>query len=79
MKKSKYIEGLRMGQFKRIEGISSYNYNYYIGFDGDLLFGQSDDDYTTEWWIIYNCKFYYLGESYAHQDDILHIYSERQS
>jgi hypothetical protein len=79
MEKDKYVEGLRMGEFERIRGISSYNYNYYIGFDKDLLFGQSDDDYTTEWWIIYNGQFHYLGESYVHQDDLLHTYSERQS
>ncbi len=75
----KYTEGLQMEQFKRIEEISEYNHNYYIGFDGDLLFGQSDDDYTTEWWIIYNGQFHYLGESYEQQDNILHIYSKRQS
>ena len=37
MNKAKYTEGLQMAQFKRIEEISHYNYNYYIGFDKNSL------------------------------------------
>jgi len=54
----KYIQGLDMNQFKHIPELSCYNNNYYIGFkqDGysvcDLIFGESDDDNTTEWFII---------------------------
>ena len=73
MNKAKYTEGLQMGQFKRIEEISHCNYNYYIGFDKDLLFGHSDDDNTTEWWLISNCNFHYLGESYCVENELLHL------
>jgi hypothetical protein len=44
----KYPNGLQMEQFKRIEEISHYNHNYYVGFDHDLLLAKSDDDNTTE-------------------------------
>lgn len=70
----KYYDGLKMGQFERIEKISHYNFNYYVGFDKDLLFGQSDDDNTTEWWIVTNSCFIYLGESYCGEGDILHLF-----
>jgi hypothetical protein len=79
MNKSKYTEGLQMDQFKKIEEISRYNYNYYVGFEKDLLFGKSDDDNTTEWWIISNGNFYYLGESYANEDELLHLYDSVQT
>ena len=75
MNKAKYTNGLNMEQFKRIDEISHYNNNFYIGFDKDLLFGKSDDDNTTEWWLIENKTFIYLGESYC-EDEILHLYDK---
>jgi len=76
MNKKQYKDGLQMGQFKRIEEISSYNYNYYVGFENDLLFAKSDDDNTTEWWLISSGSFYYLGESYTTEDEILHLFDK---
>ena len=76
MNKLKYTEGLQMNQFKNIKEISRYNYNYYIGFEKDLLFGKSDDDNTTEWWIIANGNFHYLGESYCSEDELLHLFDK---
>lgn len=61
-----------MGQFQHIKEISSYNSNYYIGFDKGLLFAKSDDDNTTQWWLISNGKFVYLGESYASENELLY-------
>ena len=49
---NKYTNGLEMEQFERIVGVSFYNHNYYIGFDNDLLYAESDDDNTTEWYLI---------------------------
>lgn len=72
--KKKYSEGLQMNLFKHISEISSYNNNYYIGLDKDLLFGKSDDDNTTEWFLVLNKEFIYLGESYNSENDVLHIY-----
>lgn len=70
----RYPDGLQMGQFKRIDDISHYNYNYYAGFDHDLLLAESDDDNTTEWFLIRNRCFHYLGESYVTNDDRLNRY-----
>ena len=77
LKYSKYTQGLQMNQFKLIDKISSYNYNYYIGFDKDLLFALSDDDNTTEWWVISNLTFHYLGESYTSEGDLLNVFEKR--
>lgn len=74
MNKLKYTEGLQMEQFKIINEISYYNYNYHVGFDKDLLFAKSDDDNTTEWWLILNGDCHYLGESYCSDNDILHLF-----
>lgn len=54
----KYINGLDMSKFKHIPEISCYGNNYYIGFKQrgyavcDLIYGESDDDNTTQWFII---------------------------
>jgi hypothetical protein len=69
-----YAEGLNMQQFKRIDDISVYNHNYYVGFDKDLLYGISDDDNKTDWYIVNNCTFNYLGESFCSENELLHVY-----
>ena len=84
MKKlDKYTDGLDMEQFKRIDEISHYNHNYYIGLDNgldnDLLFGDSDDDNTTEWWVISGVNKYYLGESYCSDNEKLNRYKQPQT
>lgn len=68
-----------MNQFKHIPEISCYNNNYYIGNDKDLLFGKSDDDNTTEWWLIEGDYKHYLGESYCSEGDKLYRYETQQS
>lgn len=74
----KYEDGLDMKQFVHIPQISCYNHNYYVGFGTDLLFGKSDDDSTTEWWLINGHNSIYLGESNI-DDDILHRYDKRNT
>jgi len=70
-----YTEGMDMKQFQRVAEISYYNSNYYIGLTPyDLLYGLSDDDNTTEWYLIKNLKLTYLGESYCREDEKLHRY-----
>ena len=45
-----YTQGMNMEQFEHIEQVSCYNNNYYKGLGiCDILFGESDDDDTTEW------------------------------
>jgi hypothetical protein len=59
-----YPDGLNMEQFEIVDSISFYNHNYYKGAkNGDVLFGESDDDRTTEWHLIRNGEITYLGES----------------
>ena len=67
-----YQNGLNMGLFPIIKEISCYNHNYHRGFNNDLLFAQSNDDNTTEWWLIKNGTFYFLGETYTTEGEILH-------
>ena len=78
MELEKYKDGLDMEQFKNIEEISSYNFNYHVGLDGDLLFAMSDDDNTTEWWVITGTTRTYLGESYCSDNEKLKRYNEQQ-
>jgi len=67
-----YKNGLDMKLFQVIKEVSSYNHNYHKGFNNDLLFALSDDDNTTEWWLIKNRTFYFLGEAYTTEGEILH-------
>lgn len=73
----KYVNGLDMNKFTHIPEISEYNHNYYIGFDKDLLFGRSDDDNTTEWWLISGSESAYLGESHCSENEKLYRYETR--
>lgn len=73
-----YPNGLDMEQFERVEAISFYNHNYYKGVKtGDVLHGKSDDDNTTEWYLIRNQSMNYLGESYCSENEKLNRYEER--
>lgn len=38
-------------QLTHLKEVSSYNYNYY-SYEGKILFAKSDDDNTTEWYLI---------------------------
>ena len=66
-----------MGKFKHLKEISSYNRNYYIGFNNNLLYGKSDDDDTTEWWLLNGEDSHYLGESYCSDGKKLCRYETR--
>lgn len=70
-KETKYKDGMDMRQFKCLHDISFYNNNYYVGFDKDLLFGKSDDDDTTEWFIVTPYGSTLLGYSLTSNKDLL--------
>ena len=71
MRFKEYKEGIDMNQFQIVKEISSYNHNYYHGLESHhLLFGNSDDDRTTEWYLIVNCEMIYLGESYVEDEKL---------
>lgn len=73
----KYKDGMKMDGLTRLAEVSHYNHNYYVGLDKDLLFALSDDDNTTEWWVVYGINNYYLGESYCSEGDVLNRYDCR--
>jgi hypothetical protein len=74
MSREKYTDKLPLEQFKRIEEISHYNYNYYVWFDKDLLLWVSDDDNTTEWYLVIGRSFSYLWCSFCFDDiKVLHL------
>ncbi len=75
----KYTDGLQMDKFPTIKEISVYSNIYCVGFDGDLLFGEADDDNTTEWFLVENESFKYLGESHTTEGDKLIRYKTRQT
>lgn len=50
--------------FVHISEISCYNNNYYR-YEWKLLFWASDDDYTTDWYLVIHRNFFYLWQSYC--------------
>ena len=78
--KKDYEDGEHMDVFERIPSISKYNRNYYLGKNGDILYGLSDDDNTTEWFIVHPIyDSVYLGESYCSDDEKLTKYNGRRT
>ena len=70
----KYTEGLEMNQFDHIPQISQYNHNYYKGFDNDLLYAESDDDQTTEWYLVNKSgarDFKFIGVSFNDSETLI--------
>lgn len=49
---TRYPAGTILTNYKRIDEISRYNFNYYNGIETDLLLGISDDDVGTDWYLI---------------------------
>lgn len=76
---TKYRNGMDMTNLKRLREISKYNSNYYVGIDNDLLFALSDDDNTTEWFLISGLNTYFIGNSYTSEGDLLERLAERHT
>jgi hypothetical protein len=75
----RYTTGLDMKQFTHIPKLSSYNSNYYKGLGDDIIYGKSDDNDTTAWYLIIGMdEEFYLGESYTSEGDKLYRYEEEQ-
>lgn len=61
-----YYNGENINNFEHLSRISTYNSNYYAGIGKDLLYALSDDDMTTEWFVIQdNNQPVYIGYSIA--------------
>ena len=65
-------------EFIHIEAPSDYNWNYYT-YKDKLLFGLSDDDCNTDWYVIKgNLTPIYLGYSDVRDDpEVLHRQKEK--
>ena len=62
----------------RIPEISHYNHNYYQGEDGYILYGESDDDNYTAWYLCDKPKGYLVcfGESFCSCGDVIEVYTD---
>jgi hypothetical protein len=67
----KYKNGMNMDDLKLVAEVSHYNFNYYIGLGSDLLFAKSDDENTTEWYLLSGTNNYFIGHSFTDQGDLL--------
>lgn len=77
----KEYNGIYAEAFRHISEISFYNHNYYIGLKrnsakNDLLYAESDDDNSTEWYIMTNGKLVPFAESFTSENDKLYVYNE---
>lgn len=62
--------------FEHISEMSSYNHNYYKGFDGDILYADSDDDNYTDWYLVMDDEVKSkreFGYSFTSEGDKIHI------
>lgn len=62
--------------FEYIPEMSSYNHNYYKGFDGDILYADSDDDNYTDWYLVMDDEVkskWEFGYSFTSEGDKIHI------
>lgn len=72
-------EGISLKKLHRIEGISYYNNNYYIGFKregkcaSDLLYVKSDDDNTSEIYHIKGDMPIHIGYCYTSENDMIRL------
>ena len=73
---ARYI-GKTAADFVHLEDISYYCHNYYKGYDGDILYAESDDDNYTAWYfcdkddIKNEAKHLQFGESFTSSGDII--------
>ena len=62
------FEGCTPEDMTHLDGVSSYNSNYYQ-INGYLLYGKSDDDNFTEWYWIIGGVGVAIGGSYCTDND----------
>lgn len=64
----KLFDGLREEDLTHLKDISKYNRNFY-SINGELLFGESDDDNYTQWYWVQGDKSIPVGGSYCSDGD----------
>lgn len=63
----------------RLEAISYYNHNYYVGFKregkciNDLLYVESDDDNTSEIYLVKGDSSIHIGYCYTSEEDKIRL------
>ncbi len=77
--KFRIYEGISLKNLYRIEGISWYNNNYYVGFKrdnepaNDLLFVESDDDNTSEVYLVKKGDLVHIGYCYTSEENKIRL------
>ena len=69
-------DGMDTEEFTHIPSISCYNSNYYE-YKSHLIYWESDDDNTTDWFLVKQKYFYYLGQSYCSEEEKMNRMEER--
>lgn len=79
MKEVEIYENISLDNLYRIEAISWYNHNYYVGFKregkcaSDLLYTVSDDDDTSDIFIVQDNGLWYIGYCFASEGNKIRI------
>lgn len=74
--KEKAVYYVETDDMVRMIDKSWYCHNFYIGGLGDIIFAESDDDNTTEYYFVIDGDNYgkMFAYSYTSEGDILHLY-----
>ena len=70
----KMLDGVKISELKHIKEVSYYNHNVYI-FGNNLIKAISDDDNTTEVYLMSDYGLEYIGECFSSENDIIHVYN----
>ena len=61
--------------FPTIEKRSFYCHQYYHGYDNDIIYGLSDDDNHTDYYLE-NMGMLWFAESFTNERDVMHVFNE---
>lgn len=67
-KAKELFHGVKEEDMTRLLEVSLYNSNYYA-INGNLLYGESDDDNFTQWYWVLGDKSIAIGGSFTSLDD----------
>lgn len=71
----KMLDGVKLSELKHIKEVSYYNHNVYI-FGNSLIKAISDDDNSTELYLITDTGLVLVGECSTSEGNIIHIIKE---
>lgn len=82
MRNIKIYKGIKLENLSRIDAISWYNHNYYVGLKrkgqcaNDLLYVESDDDNTSEIYLITGDSSIHIGYCYTSEENRIRLDGE---